>query len=253
MAEQVVDLRRMLFAAGDRLYRPTCLLLRGGDRPRRNMASVTSRSPASLRVPDVAYRATARRTLRSVERIGFAVSIGVCRSPTCPLATVSGFRGVRGLSPGSASGSRAITPVRSRSSTRRFPPGVRRRHLHSGNGRPRCHLGRSPGLEHRLLGVAGHTADGRTGVPVAGRLVVPEQTPPDASRFDPPSTSAPAERTKPRRNAACSRSTCSASRQVWAITIARFLEEPAFWIWIFWLPKYVQDRRTSPASRPAGC
>ena len=32
-------------------------------------------------------------------------------------------------------------------------------------------------------------------------------------------------------------------RQVWAITIARFLEEPAFWIWIFWLPKYIEDRR----------
>ena len=32
-------------------------------------------------------------------------------------------------------------------------------------------------------------------------------------------------------------------RQVWAITIARFLEEPAFWVWIFWLPKYVVDTR----------
>ncbi len=32
-------------------------------------------------------------------------------------------------------------------------------------------------------------------------------------------------------------------RQVWAITIARFLEEPAFWIWIFWLPKYIEDKR----------
>jgi ACS family hexuronate transporter-like MFS transporter len=32
-------------------------------------------------------------------------------------------------------------------------------------------------------------------------------------------------------------------RQVWAITIARFLEEPAFWVWIFWLPKYIEDKR----------
>jgi len=31
------------------------------------------------------------------------------------------------------------------------------------------------------------------------------------------------------------------SRQVWAITVARFLEEPAFWVYIFWLPKYVVD------------
>jgi ACS family hexuronate transporter-like MFS transporter len=31
------------------------------------------------------------------------------------------------------------------------------------------------------------------------------------------------------------------SRQVWALTVARFLEEPAFWVYIFWLPKYVVD------------
>ena len=32
-------------------------------------------------------------------------------------------------------------------------------------------------------------------------------------------------------------------RRVWALTLARFLEEMAFWVWIFWLPKYVVDVR----------
>ena len=32
-------------------------------------------------------------------------------------------------------------------------------------------------------------------------------------------------------------------RQVWALTIARFLEEPLFWLFLFWLPKYMVDVR----------
>lgn len=32
-------------------------------------------------------------------------------------------------------------------------------------------------------------------------------------------------------------------RQVWALTIARFLEEPLFWLFLFWLPKYMVDAR----------
>jgi ACS family hexuronate transporter-like MFS transporter len=32
-----------------------------------------------------------------------------------------------------------------------------------------------------------------------------------------------------------------AFRQVWALTLARFLEESAFWVWLFWLPKYMVD------------
>jgi ACS family hexuronate transporter-like MFS transporter len=28
-------------------------------------------------------------------------------------------------------------------------------------------------------------------------------------------------------------------RQVWALAIARFLEESAFWVWLFWTPKYL--------------
>jgi ACS family hexuronate transporter-like MFS transporter len=32
-------------------------------------------------------------------------------------------------------------------------------------------------------------------------------------------------------------------RQVWALTIARFLEEPLFWMILFWLPKYMVDVR----------
>jgi len=32
-------------------------------------------------------------------------------------------------------------------------------------------------------------------------------------------------------------------RQVWALTIARFLEEPLFWMFLFWLPKYMVDVR----------
>jgi ACS family hexuronate transporter-like MFS transporter len=30
-------------------------------------------------------------------------------------------------------------------------------------------------------------------------------------------------------------------RQVWALTLARFLEESAFWVWLFWLPKFLAD------------
>jgi ACS family hexuronate transporter-like MFS transporter len=32
-----------------------------------------------------------------------------------------------------------------------------------------------------------------------------------------------------------------AFRQVWALALARFLEESAFWVWLFWLPKYMVD------------
>jgi ACS family hexuronate transporter-like MFS transporter len=32
-----------------------------------------------------------------------------------------------------------------------------------------------------------------------------------------------------------------AFRQVWAVALARFLEESAFWVWLFWLPKYMVD------------
>ena len=32
-------------------------------------------------------------------------------------------------------------------------------------------------------------------------------------------------------------------RQVWALTIARFLEEPLIWLSVFWLPKYLVDVR----------
>jgi ACS family hexuronate transporter-like MFS transporter len=31
-------------------------------------------------------------------------------------------------------------------------------------------------------------------------------------------------------------------RQVWALALARFLEESAFWVWLFWLPKYMVDQ-----------
>jgi ACS family hexuronate transporter-like MFS transporter len=30
-------------------------------------------------------------------------------------------------------------------------------------------------------------------------------------------------------------------QQVWALSLARFLEESAFWVWLFWLPKYIVD------------
>jgi ACS family hexuronate transporter-like MFS transporter len=33
-----------------------------------------------------------------------------------------------------------------------------------------------------------------------------------------------------------------AMRPVWALTLARFLEESAFWVWLFWLPKYLVDQ-----------
>jgi ACS family hexuronate transporter-like MFS transporter len=33
-----------------------------------------------------------------------------------------------------------------------------------------------------------------------------------------------------------------ALRPVWALTLARFLEESAFWVWLFWLPKYLVDQ-----------
>jgi ACS family hexuronate transporter-like MFS transporter len=29
--------------------------------------------------------------------------------------------------------------------------------------------------------------------------------------------------------------------RLWVLTLARFLEEPAYWVWLFWLPKYVVD------------
>ena len=30
-------------------------------------------------------------------------------------------------------------------------------------------------------------------------------------------------------------------RPVWALTVARFFEESAFWVWLFWLPKYLSS------------
>ena len=189
----VVDLRDVVRRHDDRLYRPPYLLLRGVDRLEGISPQQRAGRTHPLRVPDVLYpRAADRRSLLRSGREPCRVR-GLDRHL---VARQHAHRdrdrvpGVRGLSPGARP--RGVGQLSRRSQGRRRavpPPGaiVRRRRLHQRCG-TRCDPGGAPGHEHRsLLGMAGRLSpDGRPGVPLAGRLVVPEPVAPGCVLIDHP-------------------------------------------------------------------
>ncbi len=180
-------------------------------------------------------------------RIGFAVSIGVWSLANMLTATVSGFRGFVGCRLALGLGESGNYPGGVKVVDERFPP--EERSFVGGIFTSGAGLGAI--LAGPLVSSIAHYWGWRAAFLLTGGLGFLwlagwwslSKTPPDASASTLREYVAPAERAQLATECRMRWVDLLRFRQVWAITIARFLEEPAFWIWIFWLPKYVQDRR----------
>ena len=181
-------------------------------------------------------------------RRGFAVSIGVWSLANVLTATVTGFRGFTGCRLALGLGESGNFPGGVKVVGEWFPP------------------------HERSIAVGVFTSGASVGAVLAGPLVssiafywgwraafiltgglgylwlaawwslgtmTPQHGPPPI----PEGTVSPAENGQPATGRPTRWVDLLGCRQVWAITIARFLEEPAFWVWIFWLPKYVVEQR----------
>jgi MFS transporter, ACS family, hexuronate transporter len=180
-------------------------------------------------------------------RIGFAVSIGVWSLANMLTATVTGFRGFAGCRLALGLGESGNYPGGVKVVGERFAP--QERSFAGGIFTSGASVGAI--LAGPLVSSIAWYWGWRAAFILTGGLGFLwlagwwslGQTPPNASSSTPRGCVSPAERAPLATGSRMRWVDLLGFRQVWAITIARFLEEPAFWVWIFWLPKYVVDKR----------